>query len=370
MLNSPRKHNPIFNLVNSRLCDLPAPVNINNFWNFGSLLGLCLIIQIISGLFISIFYIPDISLAFKRIYHIDFNVNYGWLIHLIHANGASIFFICIYSHIARNIYYSSFALQETWNIGIILYLISIATAFLGYVLPWGQIRFWGATVITSLLSVIPWLGDPLVQWIWGGFAVDRPTLSRFYSLHFIFPFIIAFLTLIHVIFLHKTGRNNPLGLKSSFNKIPIHPFFTTKDLLGFFFFFLLFFFLCFFFPSLSSDPENFLIANPIATPLHIKPEWYFLWLYAILRSVPNKIGGVVLILFAILLLFFFSSIGLKHKISIRYYPITQFLFWTIIAIVFILSWIGGSPVLFPYEIIGKIFTFSYFSIIFLILTVS
>ncbi len=363
MFSPLRKTLPHLKIINSAIIDLPAPINISIWWNFGSLLGLCLITQLLTGIFLSIFYIPDISIAFSRIIHISRDVNYGWLIRSLHANGASFFFLCIYIHIGRGLYYNSFTLLETWNIGVILYVILIATAFIGYVLPWGQISFWGATVITRLLSAIPYVGTDLVQWIWGGFAIDNATLTRFFTFHFLLPFIIAGITILHILFLHQTGSNNPLGLKSRFSKIPIHSYFTYKDIVGFSILLFLLVFIALYLPLLTAEPDNFLPANPLSTPLHIKPEWYFLWLYAILRSVPNKLGGVVAIFAAILVIFIFPIIFTQFSLSFSFYPITQFWFWTIFNTILVLTWIGGCPVEYPYNTIGSIFTFLYFFLI-------
>lgn len=357
-----RKTHPIISISNNYLIDYATPVNISLWWNLGSLLGLRLGIQIIRGLFLAIFYTPDISIAFSSVIHISRDVNFGWLIRSIHANGASLFFLCVYIHIARGLYYFSFNLIETWNIGVILYIVLMATAFIGYVLPWGQIRFWGATVITSLLSAIPYFGPDLVIWVWGGFAVDNPTLTRFFALHFLLPFVIAALVIIHVLFLHQTGRKNPLGLSSKNYKIPIHPYFSLKDFIGFSFVLILFSIIVLFFPVILGDPENFIPANPLSTPIHIKPEWYFLWLYAILRRIPNKLGGVIAIFAAIIIIFLYPFMIFSKTSSSAYYPLSQFIFWTLIINILILTWIGGCPVEYPYIDIGALATFSYFSI--------
>lgn len=357
-----RKYLPHLKIINNLIVDFPAPQNISLWWNLGSLLGLSLVIQLLRGLFLAIFYIPDISIAFSSTIHISRDINFGWLIRSIHANGASLFFICVYLHIARGLYYFSFNLIETWNIGVILYIVLMATAFIGYVLPWGQIRFWGATVITRLLSAIPYLGRDLVNWVWGGFAVDNPTLTRFYALHFLLPFVIAGLTILHIIFLHQTGSKNPLGLKSESVKIPIHPYFTNKDIIGFFIVGSVFLVFVLFIPTILGDPDNFLPANPLSTPLHIKPEWYFLWLYAILRSIPNKLGGVIAMFAGILVIFLFPFIFSNNKTSTAFYPLSQLIFWTLIANIILLTWIGGCPVEYPYDTLGLIFTISYFSI--------
>lgn len=356
-----RKIHPILKIINGSLIDLPSPTNISTWWNFGSLLALCLIIQILTGLFLTIYYTANIEIAFYRVNYICRNVNYGWLIRTIHANGASFFFICIYLHIGRGIYYESFNLKYTWIIGIIILFLLIATAFIGYVLPWGQISFWGATVITNLLSAIPYLGTTLVTWIWGGFAVDNATLTRFYTFHFLLPFILTIITIIHLLFLHQTGSNNPLGINRNLDKIPFHPFFTYKDLMGFILLTFSLILLCLINPYLLGDPDNFTPANPLVTPVHIQPEWYFLFAYAILRSIPNKLGGVIALIISILILIILPFTFNKKIQGIQFYPINQTLFWIIVITVILLTWIGARPVEDPYIITGQLLTVTYFS---------
>nr|YP_009123229.1 cytochrome b [Heliconius sara]AJM69958.1 cytochrome b [Heliconius sara] len=356
-----RKTHPIMKIINNSLIDLPSPSNISSWWNFGSLLALCLMIQIITGLFLTMYYSANIEISFYSVNYICRNVNYGWLIRTLHANGASFFFICIYFHIGRGIYYESFNLKLTWFVGVIILFLLMATAFMGYVLPWGQMSFWGATVITNLLSAIPYLGNMLVNWIWGGFAVDNATLTRFYTFHFLFPFIILMMTMIHLLFLHQTGSNNPLGINSNIDKIPFHPFFTFKDLIGFI---LLIFFLCMLTlinPYLLGDPDNFIPANPLVTPIHIQPEWYFLFAYAILRSIPNKLGGVIALVMSILILIILPFSFNKKIQGIQFYPLNQMLFWLLIITIILLTWIGARPVEMPYIITGQILTLIYFS---------
>nr|NP_008341.1 cytochrome b [Latimeria chalumnae]O03176.1 RecName: Full=Cytochrome b; AltName: Full=Complex III subunit 3; AltName: Full=Complex III subunit III; AltName: Full=Cytochrome b-c1 complex subunit 3; AltName: Full=Ubiquinol-cytochrome-c reductase complex cytochrome b subunit [Latimeria chalumnae]AAC60330.1 cytochrome B [Latimeria chalumnae]BAF43548.1 cytochrome b [Latimeria chalumnae]BAF43561.1 cytochrome b [Latimeria chalumnae]BAL03808.1 cytochrome b [Latimeria chalumnae]BAL03821.1 cytochrome len=361
-----RKTHPLIKIINETIIDLPTPSNISIWWNFGSLLGICLITQIVTGLFLAMHYTADITTAFSSVAHICRDVNYGWLIRSTHANGASLFFICIYLHVARGLYYGSYLQKETWNIGVILLMLVMITAFVGYVLPWGQMSFWGATVITNLLSAVPYIGDTLVQWIWGGFSVDNATLTRFFAFHFLLPFVISGASIIHLLFLHETGSNNPTGLNSDADKVTFHPYFSYKDMLGFLITLTTLAFLTLFTPNLLGDPENFTPANPLTTPPHIKPEWYFLFAYAILRSIPNKLGGVLALVSSILVLLLVPILHTSKQRGNTFRPITQMLFWALVADMLILTWIGGQPVEYPFMTIGQIASITYFSL-FLIL---
>nr|AHJ80121.1 cytochrome b [Shinisaurus crocodilurus] len=362
-----RKTHPIIKIVNNSFIDLPSPSNISAWWNFGSLLGICLIIQTLTGLFLAMHYTADITTAFTSIAHICRDVQYGWLIRNLHANGASLFFFCIYLHIGRGLYYDSYTLKKTWNIGTFLLFLLMATAFVGYVLPWGQMSFWGATVITNLLSAIPYIGTTLVQWIWGGFSIDNATLTRFFTFHFLLPFIIMGASILHLLFLHETGSNNPMGINSNSDKIPFHPYYSYKDLLGATIMLMTLTTLALFSPNLLGDPENFTPANPLVTPPHIKPEWYFLFAYAILRSIPNKLGGVMALLFSILILLLTPTLHTAKQKGKNFRPLSQLVFWTLISNILILTWIGGQPVEPPYIMIGQLASASYFSIFLMIM---
>nr|ACR03111.1 cytochrome b [Sphaerodactylus vincenti] len=355
-----RKTHPMMKILNSALVDLPTPSNISAWWNFGSLMGLCLMVQLATGLFLAMHYTADISLAFSSIAHITRDVQHGWLIRNLHANGASVFFICLYLHIGRGLYYGSYLYKETWNTGVVLFFLVMATAFVGYVLPWGQMSFWGATVITNLLSAIPYIGTNLVQWIWGGFSVDNATLTRFFTFHFLLPFAILAAMMLHLMFLHETGSNNPTGLNSNTDKITFHPYFSYKDMLGAATMVMLLLYLALFSPYLLGDPENFSPANPLVTPPHIKPEWYFLFAYAILRSIPNKLGGVLALALSIAILLVTPVLHNSKQRSTTFRPLTQLTFWSLVSTVALLTWIGGQPVEDPFIIIGQLTSIMYF----------
>ena len=354
------KIDPLIKIVNGSLVDLPTPNNIRVMWNFGSLLGLCLISQLITGLLLAIHYTRDVSLSFDSVSHIIRDVNMGWLLRISHANGASFFFIIIYLHIRRGLYYSSFGQLHVWIRGVTILFLLIATAFLGYVLPWGQISFWGATVITNLFSAIPYLGGDIVFWLWGGFAVSQPTLSRFFALHFFLPFIISGFVCVHLLFLHQKGSRNPLGLNSNYDKLLFHPYFSWKDLMGFGLFFIVFFYLCLVNPWYLGDPENFIPANPLVTPLHIQPEWYFLFAYAILRSIPNKLGGVIALAASVAILYVLPFFKVSRFKSLAFNDFPKKIVWFLLRILFLLTWIGARPVEAPYVLIGQTITCLYF----------
>jgi len=362
------KSNPYLSLANSFLVDSPLPANINYFYGYGSLLGLVLVIQLITGIFLAMHYTPNIEYAFNSVEHIMRDVNYGWLIRYAHANGASFFFLCVYLHIARGLYYGSFNKPrvELWAIGVTIFIVLLATAFLGYVLPWGQMSFWAACVITNFFSAIPYIGSDLVEFIWGSFSVDNPTLNRFFSLHFVLPFIIAALALAHLIALHLHGSNNPLGLNSNIDKLPFHPYFTSKDLVGFAIFGIIFSYFIFFQPNLLGHPDNFIPANPLVTPAHIVPEWYFLPFYGILRSIPNKLMGVILMFISIVILYLLPFLPVSIVRSSTFRPIWTPFMWLFFFNFLLLGWIGSKPAEDPFIIIGTISTIYYFASILII----
>nr|YP_009917430.1 cytochrome b [Nabis ferus]QLF99797.1 cytochrome b [Nabis ferus] len=360
-MNMPlRKTHPLFKIMNNSLIDLPSPSSISLWWNFGSLLGMCLMLQLITGIFLAMHYTANIEMAFNSVMHICRDVNNGWLLKSLHANGASLFFICLYLHVGRGMYYGSYKLFMTWSIGVIMLLVVMGTAFLGYVLPWGQMSLWGATVITNLLSAVPYLGSELVKWLWGGFSIDNATLTRFFTLHFLLPFIIAALTLVHLLFLHQTGSNNPLGLNSNFDKIPFHPYFSTSDIMGMIMVLFMFIMLNLTEPRLLGDPENFIPANPLVTPIHIQPEWYFLFAYAILRSIPNKLGGVLAMVLSIVIIIILPFTNKMKFQSTAFYPLNKIMFWMLLVNLILLTWIGARPAEEPFIFTGQLLTLSYF----------
>nr|YP_010127271.1 cytochrome b [Paraconotrochus antarcticus]QPO84675.1 cytochrome b [Paraconotrochus antarcticus] len=355
-----RKKSPLLFLINGLLVDLPSPSNINYLWNMGSLLGLCLITQIITGCFLSMHYCAEISFAFASIGHIMRDVSSGFLLRYTHANMASVFFFCLYVHIGRGLYYGGYTKASVWSIGVLIFFLTMATAFVGYVLPWGQMSFWGATVITNLLSAIPYVGTDIVQWVWGGFSVSGATLTRFFSLHFLLPFLLVFLAGVHLAYLHIEGSNSPLGVRSLIDNISFHVFFSSKDYYGIIILFLGLMGLVFFFPNFLGDPENFLQANSLVTPVHIQPEWYFLFAYAILRSIPNKLGGVFLMGFSIFILLLVFVLHQSELRGLSFRPLGRFFFWFFVMDFFLLTWVGAQVVEAPFINIGQVASFFYF----------
>lgn len=345
-----------------------SPSNFNYLWNFGSMALICLILQILTGIFLAMHYKCDSNLAFISIEYIIREVNYGWLLRYMHSNGASIFFIIVYLHMLRGFIYGSFFYPKhlLWGTGVIIFILMIATAFFGYVLPWGQMSFRAATVITSLFSAIPFIGNEIVLWLWGGFSVDDATLNRFFSLHFLLPFVILGLSIIHLMLLHEFGSNNPIGVNFKMDGLPMGPYYIVKDLNGINFLFIFFALLVFMMPNKLGHPDNYIISNSLITPSHIVPEWYFSPLYAILRSIPNKLFGVIILLLAILIILFLPYIVGKNNIIKSFYfkPLFKFLIIILIINSFILGWIGGQPVVQPYYFIGQISTIVYFIIFF------
>ena len=369
MINNFRQiKNKYIAFFTNHIKDYPTPKNLNFFWSFGSLLGLCLVIQIISGIFLAMQYTANVDYAFESVEHIMRDVNYGWLLRYTHSNGASMLFGLLYLHMFRGLYYGSYVHNTLlWCSGILLFLLMMGTAFLGYVLPWGQMSFWGATVITNLASAIPLIGDSIVEWLWGGFSVDNPTLNRFLSFHYLLPFIILALVIAHLAFLHSNGSSNPLGISTVGNKIKFYPFYYVKDLFALFVFLFIFSYFIFFNPNYLGHPDNYIYANPMVTPTHIVPEWYFLPFYAILRSIPNKLFGVISMLGAICILFLFPLIKSNSYKSPYFKPLYQYLFWIFISIFIILGWIGQKAAVYPFIEIGQIATFLYFFILFLMI---
>lgn len=338
---------PLISTIENTLLKHPYPKNLSYWWSFGSIAGIALVVQILTGLFLAMHYTPNANMAFNSVEHIMRDVRYGWLIRYIHAVGASMFFVALYAHIARGLYYGSYKAPREllWWIGVLIFLLTMATAFMGYVLPWGQMSFWGATVITNLFSAIPVVGKHIVVWLWGGYSVDNPTLNRFFALHFLLPFIIVGIVFLHLIALHTVGSNNPSGveIKSKKDIIPFHPYFTIKDMVGFVGFFLVFGYFLFFYPNALGHPDNYIPANPMVTPPHIVPEWYFLPFYAILRAVPDKLGGVLMMFGAIALLFALPFLDTSKVKSGAYRPIFKKVFWIFILNFVFLGWLGKSP---------------------------
>nr|AAX39836.1 cytochrome b [Tigriopus japonicus] len=340
---------------------LPSPINISSWWNFGSLLGVCLGVQIFSGLLLSLHFTAQAELSFYTVIQSFSDVYYNWWFRALHANGASFFFIGLYFHIGRGLYYGSYRHAKVWSVGVVILLLVMASAFLGYVLPWGQMSFWGATVITSLFSAIPMIGGDIVVWLWGGFSVDNATLTRFFGIHFLVPFIVAALVGIHLFFLHEKGSSNPLGLSSDYNKVSFHHYYVLKDLVGASFFVSPLLGLVYFNPWLLGDPENFIEGNPLVTPHHIQPEWYFLFAHAILRAVPNKLGGVMALAGAVLILFYMPYSPRSAISSFSFYPGGKLVFSLMVGVFLLLTWAGAKPVEEPYVLISQVLSVLYFA---------
>ncbi len=355
---------PIFTLIDEQLVKYPAPRNLNYLWNFGSLAGIMLVVMILSGIFLAMNYNPSTAGAFDSVERIMRDVNYGWLIRYIHMNGASMFFIVVYIHILRGLYYGSYKYPREilWWLGIVIFLLMMATAFMGYVLPWGQMSFWGATVITNLFSAFPIVGEHIVLWLWGGFSVDNPTLNRFFALHYLMPFVIAGVVLLHLWALHVHGSNNPLGIdaKGPQDKIPFHPYYTVKDAFGLAVFFIIFAYFVFFSPYTLGHPDNWIEANPLVTPPHIVPEWYFLPFYAVLRAVPDKLGGVLLMFGSIAILFLLPWLDTSRVRSARFRPAYRVFFWLFVICCLALGWAGAMPAEGVPLLVGQVATVWYF----------
>ena len=366
------KNHPLLKLINAYVIDAPTPANISYLWNFGSLLALCLVIQIITGVTLAMHYTPSASEAFNSVEHIMRDVNNGWLVRYLHSNTASAFFFLVYLHIGRGLYYGSYKLPRTltWAIGTVILIIMMATAFLGYVLPYGQMSLWGATVITNLMSAIPWIGQDIVEFIWGGFSVNDATLNRFFALHYLLPFILAALVLMHLIAMHDTvGANNPLGISANYDRLPFAPYFLFKDLVTIFIFFIILSIFVFFIPNALGDSENYVMANPMQTPPAIVPEWYLLPFYAILRSIPNKLLGVIAMFSSILALIAMPITDISKLRGIQFRPLSKVVFYIFVANFLVLMQIGAKHVETPFIELGQISTILYFSHFFIIMPV-
>jgi len=350
-------------ILNNHLIDYPTAINTSYLYGFGSMAGLMLVVQILTGIFLAMHYTGHVDLAFASVEHIMRDVNNGWLIRYAHANGASFFFLVVYIHIGRGLYYGSYMTprEHLWCSGVLIFVLMMATAFIGYVLPWGQMSFWGATVITNLFSAIPLVGDSIVSWLWGGFSVDNATLNRFFSLHYLLPFLIAGVVILHLILLHQSGSTNPLGIESNLDKISFYPYFYVKDLFGFIMLMVAFTWFCYFYPNSMGHPDNYIPANPMVTPPHIVPEWYFLPFYAVLRSIPDKLGGVLAMGGALLMLVLLPWLNTSKVRSTAFRPIYRKLYWLSIANFFVLGWIGQNVVETPYIEVGQFTTAFYFA---------
>ncbi len=355
---------PVFSFLHHELHEYPTPKNLSYWWNFGSLAGIVLVLMILTGIFLAMHYTPHTAFAFESVERIMRDVNYGWLMRYMHMNGASFFFIVVYIHIFRGLYYGSYKAPREllWMLGVVILLLMMATAFMGYVLPWGQMSFWGATVITNLFSAFPVIGDHIVTWLWGGFSVDNPTLNRFFSLHYLLPFAIVGVVVLHLVALHRFGSSNPLGIdvKGPQDSIPFHPYYTAKDSFGLGIFLILFAGVVFFAPNLFGEPDNYIPANPLVTPPHIVPEWYFLPYYAILRAIPNKLLGVLAMFGSILVLFIVPWLDTARVRSAKFRPTFRKFFWLLVIDCFVLGYVGANPPEGWFVITGQIATFYYF----------
>jgi quinol-cytochrome oxidoreductase complex cytochrome b subunit len=355
---------PVFTFMNHELNEYPTPRNLSYWWNFGSLAGIMLVTMIVTGVVLAMHYTPHVDYAFQSVERIMRDVNYGWLVRYLHMNGASMFFIVTYIHIFRGMYYGSYKSPREllWMLGVIILVLMMATAFMGYVLPWGQMSFWGATVITNLFSAIPFVGQDIVTWLWGGFSVDNPTLNRFYSLHYLLPFVIVGVVVLPLVALHRFGSNNPLGIdtKGPQDTLPFHPYYTAKDMFGLGVFLIIYALIVFFAPNLFGEPDNYIPANPLATPPHIVPEWYFLPFYAILRAVPNKLGGVVLMFSSIIVLFILPWLDRSPVRSGRFRPVFRIFFWILVLDAVALGVVGANPPEGNWILLGRIATIWYF----------
>ncbi len=351
--------------LSHHLTSYPTPKNLNYWWTFGGILTFCLITQIITGIVLAMHYVAHTDHAFQSIEHIMRDVNYGWLIRYVHSNGASMFFLAVYIHIFRGLFYGSYKAprEMIWIIGLVIYLLMMATAFMGYVLPWGQMSFWGATVITNLFSAIPLIGESITTWLWGGYSVDNPTLNRFYSLHYLLPFLIFGLVILHIWALHVPGNNNPAGIdvkKNSNETMSFHPYMVMKDLVALLAFSIIFLWFVFFAPNVLGHPDNYIEADPLVTPSHIVPEWYLLPFYAILRAIPSKLGGVIFMFASIFVLMFLPWLDTLKVRSATFRPIYRKFFWVLVFNVILLGYLGAKPPEGIYLILSRIGTAYYF----------
>ena len=362
---------PVFTFIKHDLADYPTPRNLNYWWNFGSIAGIILVIMIVTGIMLAMQYTAHVDMAFDSVERIMRDVNYGWLLRYLHMNGGSMFFLVVYIHVFRGLYYGSYKppREILWWLGLLILLAMMATAFMGYVLPWGQMSFWGATVITNLFSAIPVVGESNVTWLWGGFSLSNPTLNRFFALHYLMPFVIFALVFLHLVALHTVKSNNPLGIdiKTKKDTIPFHPYYTVKDNAGFGVFLLVYLGFVFFAPNFFGEPDNYIPANPMVTPPHIVPEWYFLPFYAILRAVPDKLTGVILMFASIIVLFFLPWLDNAKTRSARFRPIFKQFFWLFFANCLVLGWIGANPPEGSFVPIGRAATTFYFAYFLVIL---